>query len=48
MKKITVIGIDIAQNVFQLHAVGSEGTVVLVANCGVARFSASSRNSILA
>jgi len=29
MKKITVIGIDIAKNVFQLHAVGSEGTVVL-------------------
>jgi len=29
MKKITIIGIDIAKNVFQLHAVGSDGTVVL-------------------
>ena len=29
MKKITIIGIDVAKNVFQLHAVGSDGTVVL-------------------
>jgi len=29
MKKNTIIGIDIAKNVFQLHAVGSDGTVVL-------------------
>ena len=29
MKKITIIGIDIAKNVFQVHAVGSDGTVVL-------------------
>src|SRR3954471_16595450 len=29
MNKITIIGIDIAKNVFQVHAVGSEGTVVL-------------------
>jgi transposase len=29
MDKITIIGIDIAKNVFQLHAIGSGGTVVL-------------------
>jgi transposase len=29
MDKITIIGIDIAKNIFQLHAIGSGGTVVL-------------------
>ena len=35
--KITTVGIDLAKNVFQVHAVDERGAVVLRRGCGATR-----------
>lgn len=44
MKEVSVIGVDLAKNVFQLHGAAADGTVVSARNCRV-RSSSTSRQS---